>query len=385
MNQELSITRLSTSNLSISRRTRATPFTSRVEAAGVHAYTIYNHTLLAANFRGMEDDYWHLCEHVQVWDVSCEKQVAISGPDAYRLIQMMTPRDLSKARIGRCFYVPLCNPEGGIVNDPIAIKLTDNDWWLSIADTDVMLWAQGLAIGFNLDVTVTEPDVWPLAVQGPKAEQLMARVFGESVRNIKFFQIKPMSYQGVDMQVARSGWSKQGGFEIYVNDESLAGPLWDELFDKGQDLNVGPGCPNGIERVESGLLSLGNDMDYATTPFECGLDQYVDLDANIESLSLAALRQHVPQKKLMGLVINQTCTVSETDVYLGDQWAGEITSQAPSPKYGVHLAFVLCPLSVLGDSLTVNVRTNLGTLQGQLTSLPFNFETLGLTPQPAAE
>jgi dimethylsulfoniopropionate demethylase len=333
----------------------------------------------------MEDLYWHLCEHVQVLDVTAEKQVAISGPDAYRLIQLMTPRDLSKARIGRCFYVPLCNPEGGIVNDPIAIKLSENDWWLSIADTDVMLWAQGLAIGFNLDVSVTEPDIWPLAVQGPKAEQLMARVFGESVRDIKFFQIKPMSFQGVDMQVARSGWSKQGGFEIYVNDESLAGPLWDELFDKGQDLNVGPGCPNGIERVESGLLSLGNDMDYATTPFECGLDQYVDLDANIESLSLAALRQHVPQKKLMGLVINQTCTVSETDVYLGDQWAGEITSQAPSPKYGVHLAFVLCSLPVLGDSLTVDVRTNLGTLQGQLTSLPFNFETLGLTPQLAAE
>jgi len=332
----------------------------------------------------MEDDYWHLCEHVQVWDVSAEKQVAISGPDAYRLIQMMTPRDLSKARIGRCFYVPLCNPEGGIVNDPIAIKLTETDWWLSIADTDVMLWAQGLAIGFNLDVSVTEPDVWPIAVQGPKAEELMARVFGEGVRDIKFFQIKPMSYQGVDMQVARSGWSKQGGFEIYVDNVSLAGPLWDEFFAKGKDLNVGPGCPNGIERVESGLLSLGNDMDYATTPFECGLGQYVDLDADIESLSLPALRQHVPTKKLMGLVINQTCTISQTDVFLEDQWAGEITSQAPSPKYGVHLAFVLCSLPALGDCLTVDVHTSLGKLQGQLTSLPFNFEALGLTPQPAA-
>jgi len=385
MNTELAITRLSTSNLSITRRTRATPFTSRVEAAGVHAYTIYNHTLLAANFRGMEADYWHLCDHVQVWDVAAEKQVAISGPDAYHLIQLMTPRDLSKARIGRCFYVPLCNPEGGIVNDPIAIKLTENDWWLSIADTDVMLWAQGLAIGFNLDVTVTEPDIWPLAVQGPKAEDLMARVFGESVRDIKFFGIKPMSYQGVDMQVARSGWSKQGGFEIYVNDASLALPLWDEFFEKGQDLNVGPGCPNGIERVESGLLSLGNDMDYATTPFECGLGQYVDLDADINSLSLAALRKHVPQKKLMGLVINQECTISNTDVYIGDLWVGEITSQAYSPKYGVHLAFVLCSLPALGNSLTLDAQTNMGTLQGQLTSLPFNFEALGLTPKLSSE
>ena len=367
--------------LSVSRRTRSTPFSSRVEAAGVKGYTVYNHTLLATKFRSIEEDYWHLCENVQVWDVSCEKQVAISGPDAYRLIQLMTPRDLSKARIGRCFYVPLCNPQGGIVNDPIAIKLTENDWWLSIADTDVMLWAQGLTTGFNLDVTVTEPDVWPLAVQGPKAEDLMARVFGESVRDIKFFNIKPMSYQGVDMQVARSGWSKQGGFEIYVNDASLAGPLWDELFAKGQDLNVGPGCPNLIERVESGLLSLGNDMGYDTTPIECGLDQYVSLDADIDSLSISALRQLVPQRQLMGLVIDQACTISESNVYVDGQCVGEITSQAYSPKYGVHLAFVLCSLPALGAHLKVDVNTNLSVLKGQLTTLPFNFGALGLTPK----
>ncbi|HCH33744.1 MAG TPA: dimethylsulfoniopropionate demethylase [Oceanospirillaceae bacterium] len=370
--------------LSVSRRTRSTPFTSRVEAAGVQAYTVYNHTLLATKFRGFEADYWHLCEHVQVWDVSCEKQVAISGPDAYRLIQLMTPRDLSKARIGRCFYVPLCNPQGGIVNDPIAIKLTENDWWLSIADTDVMLWAQGLATGFNLDVNVTEPDVWPLAVQGPKAEDLMARVFGEQVRNIKFFNIKPMLYQGVPMQVARSGWSKQGGFEIYVNDASLAGALWDQLFAQGQDLNVGPGCPNLIERVESGLLSLGNDMGYDTTPLECGLDQYVDLNANIDSLSLPALRQQTPQRQLRGLVINQAVKIDDQNVYLDGQVVGQITSQAYSPKYGVHLAFVLCSLASLDVSLTLDVNTSQGTVSGQITRLPFNFNSLGLQPKAPA-
>jgi len=373
-----------TPQLSISRRTRSTPFTSRVKAAGVQAYTVYNHTLLATNFRGFEADYWHLCEHVQVWDVSCEKQVAISGPDAYRLIQLMTPRDLSKARIGRCFYVPLCNPQGGIVNDPIAIKLSDNEWWLSIADTDVMLWAQGLATGFNLDVSVTEPDIWPLAVQGPKAETLMARVFGEDVRNIKFFNIKPMVYQGVSMQVARSGWSKQGGFEIYLNDASLAGPLWDDLFTQGQDLNVGPGCPNLIERVESGLLSLGNDMGYDTTPLECGLDQYVDLAADIDSLSLPALRQQTPARQLKGLVINQACEISDLNVYVKGVVVGEITSQAYSPKYGVHLAFVLCSLASLDVSLTLDVNTSQGPVSGQITSLPFNFSSLGLQPKTPA-
>lgn len=368
--------------LSVSRRTRSTPFTSRVEAAGVKGYTVYNHTLLATKFRGVEEDYWHLCENVQVWDVSAEKQVAISGPDAYQLIQLMTPRDLSKARIGRCFYVPLCNPEGGIVNDPIAIKLSENDWWLSIADTDVMLWAQGLAIGLNLDATVTEPDVWPVAVQGPKAEDLMARVFGESVRDIKFFDIKPMAYQGKEMQVARSGWSKQGGFEIYVNDAQLAGPLWDELFAKGEDLNVGPGCPNQIERVESGLLSLGNDMGYDTTPLECGLGQYVNLDADINSLSIEALRNSTPKQELMGLVLDEQCDFSDLNVHIDGEHIGEITSHAYSPKYAVHLAFVNCSLPALASRLKLDTNTKAGKKTGQLTKLPFNFDELGLTPKP---
>ena len=213
--------------LSVSRRTRSTPFTSRVEAAGVKGYTVYNHMLLATEFESFEADYWHLCEHVQVWDVSCERQVAIEGPDAYRLVQLMTPRDLSKAKVGRCFYLPLCDVDGGIVNDPIAIKLDEQRWWLSIADTDVVLWAKGLATGMGLNVKVYEPDVWPVAVQGPKAEQLMARVFGEHVKDIGFFQIRPLQYQSqqgmVSLQVARSGWSKQGGFEIYV-DNACRGP-----------------------------------------------------------------------------------------------------------------------------------------------------------------
>ena len=212
----------------------------------------------------------------------------------------------------------------------------------------------------------------------------MARVFGEDVRNIKFFNIKPMTYQGVSMQVARSGWSKQGGFEIYVNDESLAGPLWDELFAQGQDLNVGPGCPNLIERVESGLLSLGNDMGYDTTPLECGLEQYVDLESDIDSLSLPALRQHTPERQLKGLVINQAVEIIDLNVYVDGQVVGQITSQAYAPKYGVHLAFVLCSLAQLNVSLTLDVNTSQGTMSGQITSLPFNFNRLGLTPTTPA-
>ena len=365
--------------LLISSRTRSTPFSSRVEACGVKAYSVYNHMLLPLIFRSLEEDYWHLCESVQVWDVSCQRQVEITGPDTQKLVQLMTPRDLSQAEIGQCFYAPLCDETGGMINDPILIKHSNNHWWLSIADSDVMLWAKGLATGFGLDALVTEPDIWPLAVQGPKAEELLFRVFGKEISRILFFRSRTFNYQGTKMLVARSGWSKQGGFEIYVNDAELGGQLWDELFAKGEDLNVGPGCPNLIERIESGLLSFGGDMGYDTTPFECGLDKYVSLDADIESLSLEELRTRKSKTKLIGIVIDRKVNLIDKRVFIGSNVVGKITSDTWSPRYSVFLAFARCELKHLEDTQNLHVKTTSGEVSARITDLPFDFETLGLT------
>jgi len=364
--------------LLISTRTRLTPFSSRVEAYGVKAYTVYNHMLLPAIFRSLEEDYWHLCEAVQVWDVSCQRQVEISGPDTQKLVQLMTPRDLSQAKYGQCFYAPLCDESGGMINDPIIIKHSDEHWWLSIADTDVMLWAKGLATGFGLDVKVSEADIWPLAVQGPKAEELLARIFGNEINKIGFFRSKELNYKDSRMLVARSGWSKQGGFEIYVNDEKLGGQLWDDLFDKGKDLNVGPGCPNLIERIESGLLSFGGDMGYDTTPFECGLDQYVSLEADLESLSIDALRNRQAKTRLMGIVINHQVKLKDLRLYNGVRDIGVITSNTWSPKYRAHLAFAKCDINSIAEKQEMHVISSSGKVPARITELPFNFESLGL-------
>ena len=365
--------------LLISSRTRSTPFSSRVEACGVKAYSVYNHMLLPLIFRSLEEEYWHLCESVQVWDVSCQRQVEITGPDTQKLVQLMTPRDLSQAELGQCFYAPLCDETGGMINDPILIKHSNNHWWLSIADSDVMLWAKGLATGFGLDALVTEPDIWPLAVQGPKAEELLSRVFGKEISKILFFRSSTFNYQGTKMLVARSGWSKQGGFEIYVNDAELGGQLWDELFAKGEDLNVGPGCPNLIERIESGLLSFGGDMGYDTTPFECGLDKYVSLDADIESLSLEELRTRKSKTKLIGIVIDRKVNLIDKRVFFGSNVVGKITSDTWSPRYSAFLAFARCELKNLEDAQKLYVKTTSGEVSARITDLPFDFETLGLT------
>ncbi len=360
--------------LSISRRTRATPFTRRIEAAGVKGYTVYNHMLLPTYFESNEADYWSLCEDVQVWDVSCERQIEVSGPDSEHLIQLMTPRDISKAVIGQGLYAPLCDENGGLINDPVLIKFANNDWWVSIADSDVRLWARGLAFGFGLDVQIREAAIWPLAVQGPKAEQLVTRVFGEEVPGIRFFRSKMLEFRGKEMMVMRSGYSKQGGFEIYLNDPELAEPLWDELFAQGQDLNLRPGGPNLIERIESSLLSYGNDMNFSNNPFECGLDAFIDLDADIASMSLPALRavkgKHVHQ--LMGLVFDEAVTFAGFAVNDGDRIVGDVRSQAWSPRYRKYLAMAMMKRDFLAQNKTVTVDGKIGNI----VDLPFDFDAI---------
>jgi dimethylsulfoniopropionate demethylase len=357
--------------LSLSRRTRSTPFSRRVEAAGVKAYTVYNHMLLPTVFDSFEADYWHLCEHVQVWDVSCQRQVEITGPDSKRLVQLMTPRDISGTAIGQGLYAPLCDEQGCLLNDPLIIKLSQDHWWISIADSDVKLWAKGLANGYRLDVNISEPDIWPLAVQGPKAEQLVARVFGDAVYDIRFFRSRMLEFNGTEMMVARSGYSKQGGFEIYLNDAALGEPLWDELFRLGEDLNVKAGAPNHIERIESGFISYGNEVTDANNPFECGLDAYIDLDADIESLSLPALRaiagKH--QNLLVGLVFEQSIEIDNGDIEHGGQTVGSISSHVWSPRHRKHLALAMMKRDYLADHATVEVTG----ITGAIGNLPFEF------------
>ena len=360
--------------LSISRRTRATPFTRRVEAAGVRGYTVYNHMLLPTFFDSNEADYWSLCNDVQVWDVSCERQIEVVGPDSERLIQLMTPRDISRAVIGQGLYAPLCDENGGVINDPVLIKFAPGDWWVSIADSDVRLWARGLAAGFGLDVKIREADIWPLAVQGPRAEELVTRVFGEEVPGIRFFRSKMLEFRGKAMMVMRSGYSKQGGFEIYLNDPDLAEPLWDELFERGQDLNVRPGGPNLIERIESSLLSYNNDMTLAHNPFECGLDQFIDIDADIESLSLPALRRirgnH--QHQLMGLVWDQPMTFARWETEVDNRVVCDIRSQAWSPRYRKHLAMAMMKRDYLQHHDEIEVEGKMA----RIVALPFDFDQI---------
>ena len=363
--------------LALTRRLRSTPFTSRIEAAGVRSYTVYNHMLLPTQFRGVEQDYHHLRDAVQVWDVSCERQVQLAGPDAARLAQLLTVRDLRTFAVGRCGYAPVVDHDGLLINDPVVLRLADDRFWFSVSDSDVVLWAGGLAQGLGLDVSVGEPDVWPLAVQGPRAEDVVAAVFGEQVREIRFFRFAPLQFCGHELVVARSGWSAQGGFEIYVDDAALGGDLYDALMDAGVQYDIGPGCPNLIERIEAGLLTYGTDVTRADTALEAGLDRYCSLDAPIAAIGIEALRRQATSgvtRRICGMTIDGDAVTPPRDpwpVHAPGIAVGQVTSAVWSPRLNTNVAIGMLAIEHVRPGTELAVETTAGARNGTVVEMPF--------------
>ena len=349
--------------LSPSRRLRRTPFSEGVEAAGVKAYTVYNHMLLPTVFRSVEEDYHHLKSAVQIWDVAVERQVELRGPDAGRLMQMLTPRDLRGMAIGQCFYVPIVDETGGMLNDPVAVKVAEDRWWISVADSDLLYWVKGIANGWRLDVLVDEPDISPLGIQGPKADELMVRLFGDSVKNIRFFRFGWFDFQGRDLLIARSGYSKQGGYEIYVEGSDIGMPLWNALMEAGKDLDVHAGCPNLIERIEGGLLSYGNDMTDDNTPHECGLGRFCDTQAAIGCIGRDALlrvAKEGPIQMISAISIDGSA-VPNCDfwwpIMANGKRVGRISSSAWSPDFNTNVSIGMVRMTHWDAGTQVQVET----------------------------
>ena len=360
-----------------SRRLRSTPYTDRIEAHGVSSYTVYNHMLLPASFKSLESDYHHLKKFVQVWDVAAERQVEISGKDSAKLVQLMTCRDLSNSKVGKCYYAPLVDHKGLLVNDPIINKLADDKWWLSIADSDVIFFAKGLAAGKKLEVEISEPNVNILAVQGPLSDDLMAKLFGDKIRELKFFNFQYMEFKGKKYFVARSGWSKQSGFEIYVEDNLAGQDLYDYLFELGKEFNVRAGCPNLIERIESALLSYGNDFDNRDNPFEANFNRFINLDSNVDFIGkekLKKIQQQGIERKLMGVKIDH----DKIDMYcektlLDDEnnIVGYVRSAAYSPTFKkvIGIAMINKPYWDTKTQFKIDIAEKI--FVGKICDLPF--------------
>lgn len=358
-------------------RIRPSPFFEATVADGVTGFTVYNHMLMPTGYGDPEGEYRRLIEGVSMWDVAVERQVQLEGRDAGRLAQILCPRDLTSCREGQGKYVALCNHAGTLINDPILLKRADDLYWLSIADSDIRLWARAIAAERGLDVEVTEPDVSPLAVQGPLAEEVVASIFGDWVRDLKYFWFRETEVEGIPVAVARSGWSKQGGFEIYLMDGTQGVRLWNIVREAGRPWNIGPGNPTPAERIESGLLSLGGDTDDVTNPFEVRLDRYVDLDVPDDVIGVHALRRikaEGPRRRQLGAVLEGDAPfdpiVDWRPIRRDGELLGHLTNCTWSYRLERNIGFALVAASCEPGE-TVEIDLSGACASAVLTELPF--------------
>ncbi len=345
---------------------RKSPYFDATVRWGAQGFSVYNHMYIPRDFGDPEQNFWNLVNDAILCDVSVERQVEITGPDAAKFVQMLTPRDLTNMAVGQCKYVLITNADGGILNDPILLRLDENHFWLSLADSDILLWAQGVAVHLGLDVTIREPDVSPLQLQGPKSGEVMRALFGDSIMDLRYFWLREMELDGIPLIVSRTGWSSELGYEIYLRDGSRGDALWERIMATGVPLGLKPGHTSTIRRIEGGMLSYHADADIDTNPFELGLGRLVNLDTEadfIGKFALQRIRDNGITRQQVGLQIDcEPLSGPNTTfwgVYHRGVQVGKVTSAVYSPRLqkNIALALVSCEHSELGTELQVVTRS----------------------------
>lgn len=367
--------------LGIGPNNRKSVYFDATVADGVQCFTVYNHMLIPAHFGDPQAEYNSLMSGVVMWDVAAQRQVEISGPDAARLIQYLTTRDMTKTKTGQGRYVPICDHAGNLINDPVLLKLAPDQYWLSIADSDVELWASAIAAERDMDVQIFEPDVSPLAVQGPKAEALVVDLFGDWIRELKYFGFKQTELNGIPLVLARSGWSKQGGFELYLQDGTRGTELWNTVKAAGVAYAIRPGAPNDLERIESGLVSYGADGRLQTNPcnpFEISLGKLVDFDKADDFVGKAALlkiKAEGVKRERVGYVITGApilkCEHSLKVQTTMGQTVGILSEIVYSDRFSNNIGVGMISTNAVGEAQDLVIKFDGETRRVEVRVLPF--------------
>ena len=354
-------------NFGFGTQIRKSPYFDSTVKWGATGFSVYNHMYIPRDFGSPEQNFWNLIEKSILCDVAVERQVEITGPDAFKFTQLLTPRDLSDVAIGQCKYVLITNNQGGILNDPVLLRLAENHFWLSLADSDVLLWAQGVAVNSGLNVNISEPDVSPLQLQGPTSKDVMVKLFGESIKNLKYYWFKEYDLDGIPLIVSRTGWSSEFGYELFLRDGSKGNDLYEKIMNAGKEYGLQPGHTSSIRRIEGGMLSYHADADINTNPFELGFDRLVSLDNNIEFIGKTALKKIKAEgikRKQVGLEINceplNGPNTTFWSIEKDDNKIGKVTSAVYSPrlKKNIALAMVSIKNSEIGTKLYVEINAN---------------------------
>jgi aminomethyltransferase len=359
-------------------RLRRSPFFEATQRYGARAYTVYNHMLFPISFGDLEEEYWHLVRHVTLWDVAVERQVEITGPDALAFANLLTPRDLARCAVGQAKYVVITDEAGGIINDPVLLRLGENHFWLALADSDVLLWAKAVALNSGLRVELREPDVSPLQLQGPMAKEVAAALFGERARALRYYHFFETSLDGIPLVVTRTGWSGEVGYELYLRDGSRGDELWERIMAAGRPHRLRPTGPSDIRRIEAGILNWGADFTLENNVYEVGLERLVDeakRSPYIGREALARIKTAGVRHKLVGVEIEGPrieLNATKWPVSAGGETVGRVTSALWSPRLAKNIGYAMLPLAhaALGTALRVGVPGE-GERQATVVPIPF--------------
>ncbi|MBL6605740.1 MAG: glycine cleavage system protein T [Alphaproteobacteria bacterium] len=363
---------------SFGTQVRKSPFSDAALRWGARGFSVYNHMYIPRDFGDPVQNFWNLVNEAILCDVAVERQVEITGKDAARFTQYLSCRDLSSCAVGQCKYVLLTDQDGGVINDPILLKLAEDHFWLSIADSDVLLWAKGVAAASDMQVTVREPDVSPLQLQGPRSRDILRAAFGDAPADLKYYRFMEVDWNGVPLIISRTGWSSELGYEIFLRDGAYGDDLWEYLMQVGGPMGLHPGHTSSIRRIEAAMLSYHADMTLANNPFELGMDRLVDLDMDADFISKAALqkiaREGVRQRQV-GLTFDGAPIPGSNDdfwpIKVAGQEVGYVTSAVYSPRLEQNIALALVKASHAEIGTQISLETGFGVRAGVITPKPF--------------
>ncbi len=352
-------------NFGFGTQIRKSPFFDATVRWGATGFSVYNHMYIPRDFGDPEKNFWNLVNDAILCDVAVERQVEITGPDAFHFIQLLTPRDLSKLSIGQCKYVLITNEKGGILNDPVLLRLGENHFWLSLSDSDILLWAQGVAVNSGLNVSIEEPDVSPLQLQGPKSREIMVKLFGENIRDLKYYWLKELELDGIPLVVSRTGWSTELGYELFLRDGSQGDRLWEMIMTAGNEYGLQPGHTSSIRRIEGGMLSYHADADIQTNPFEMGLERLVSLDSDINFIGKKALieiqKKGIKRQQIGLEIVGDSLTGPNTifwEIFCDEKIIGKVTSAVFSPRLEKNIALAMVDKNFTEIGLKLSVEIN---------------------------
>src|SRR5690242_15161212 len=358
---------------------RRSPFFEKTLAAGCSAYDIYNHMYLPGYYADPVEEYWALLNGVTLWDVGVERIVEITGPDASEFTNRLTCRDLTKCAVGQGKYVLITAEDGGIVNDPVLLRAEENRWWLALADSDAGLWARGAAVYSGLDVTVREPDVHPVQVQGPKSKDVIRQLFGDAVADLRYYWTAEASLDGIPVVISRTGWTGEVGYEIYLRDGSRGGDLWDRIMEAGRPHDIRPIAPCEARRIEAGIFNYGSDMTIENNPFEVsGLERLVEQQEAdyIGKAALERIRVEGVSRKLVGVEVEGEALPFEIaekrPARVDGRRVGTVTDLIWSPRLDKNIGYVWMPIELSGPGTELVIDGPDGSrASGRTAAIPF--------------